>query len=206
MAKLYYKYGAMNSGKTMEILRTAHNYEENNFKVIVVKPSIDKKGSSTIVSRSGASRTVDYLVTPNELVSFLIRDDNPKVILADEAQFFSKEQIEDLWLLTKEKDIKIFCFGLKTDFLVNSFPGSKRLFELADKMEEITTLCECGEKAMFNLRKVNGEPVFDGEQVAIDGFDSVTYIPVCGNCYIKKFNESIEKGFTKKRKIFKGDE
>ncbi len=202
--KLYYKYGAMNSGKTMEILRTAHNYEENGFKVILVKPSSDKKGNRNIVSRIGSSREVDYLVLENELVSELIKNDTPKVILADEAQFFTKEQIEDLWLLTKEKDIKVFCYGIKTDFQTNSFPGSKRLFELADKIEEITTLCECGEKAMFNLRMINGKPTFDGSQVAIDGFDNVTYMPVCGNCYITKFNNS-QKGLTRK-KIFRGDE
>ena len=202
--KLYYKFGAMNSGKTMEILRTAHNYEENGYKVIVVKPSFDKKGNKNIISRMGAAREVDYLVGENELVSELIKDDNPKVILADETQFFSKEQIEDLWLLTKEKEIKVFCYGLKTDFQTNSFPGAKRLFELADKIEEITTLCECGEKAMFNLRKENGVPVFDGSQVAIDGFEDVTYEPVCGNCYINKFKNS-NKGMTR-TKIFKGDE
>ena len=201
--KLYFKYGAMNSGKTIEILRTAHNYEENGFKVIVVKPSIDKKGGKSIVSRIGSSRVVDYLVSKDQLVSSLIKNDNPKVILVDEAELFTKRQIEDLWLLTKERDISVFCYGLKSDFKTLSFPGAKRLFELADKMEEITTLCECGEKAMFNLRMINGVPVFDGDQVAIDGFDDVTYVPVCGNCYINKFNNSKEALAGKK--IFEGD-
>lgn len=201
MGKLFYKYGVMNSGKTIELLRTAYNYEENGFKVIVIKPSEDKKGNKSIVSRVGFSREVDYLIAKNELVSNLINDEI-KVILVDEAQFFSKKQIEDLFLLTKERDIIVFCYGLKSDFRTNSFPGSVRLFELADKIEEITTLCRCGKKAVFNLRKQNNEPIFDGTQVAIDGFCEITYEPVCGKCYIKEFNKSVEKGFTKNKKIF----
>ncbi len=200
--KLYFKYGAMNSGKTMEILRTAHNYEENNFKVIVVKPFCDKKGKDLIISRVGCSRKVDFLLKENEYVSTLIANLKTDVILVDEAEFLSRDQINDLWLLTKMNNIVVFCYGLKSDFKTNSFPGSIRLFELADKIEEITTLCECGNKAMFNLRKINGIPVFEGDKIAIDGFSNVTYSPVCGECYIKKFNEAKEKGITKQKKIF----
>lgn len=198
MAKLYYKYGAMNSGKTFEILRTAYNYEENGYNVLVVKPSVDKKGEQNIVSRIGMKRKVDFLITPDELISDIIKEHSVKVILADEAQFFTKEQIDDLWKIAKIKNIPVFCYGLKTDFQTKSFPGSLRLFELADKMEEITTLCNCGEKAMFNLRKDNEIPTFSGDQVSIDGFDNITYEPVCGSCYIKYMEE--DKKLTRRQK------
>ena len=206
MADLKFIYGAMNSGKTIDILRTSHNYEEKGFKTIIVKPTIDKKGDWDIVSRIGIKRKVDFLISSKELVSNSIKEINPKVIFADEAQFFSKEQIDDLWMIAKEKDIIVLCYGLKNDFKSLLFPGSKRLIELADHIEELTTLCECGEKATFNLKKLNNEPIFFGEQVAIDGFDEVTYDAVCGSCYLKKYNEAYKKGLTKTRKIFKEEE
>lgn len=193
MKKLYYKYGTMNSGKTLEILRTAYNYEENGFKVLIVKPSKDKKGNDEIISRNGAHRKVDYRLTEDMLLSEQVKLDEVNAILVDEAQFLSPKQVEDLWMITKNKDIVVFCYGLKTDFQTHAFPGSIRLFELADKTEEITTLCSCGNKGMFNLRLINNEPVFDGDQVAIDGFDNVTYIPVCGYCYINNLNKAKEK-------------
>ena len=205
MGKLHFKYGTMNSGKTFEILRTAHNYEENGYKVIIIKPSVDLKGEKSIVSRVGMKRDVDYLITPSMKISS-IYDGSAQVILADEAQFFTKKQIDDLWLLTKNKDVTVFCFGLKTDFLSNSFPGSRRLFELADKIEEVTTLCKCGNKAMFNLRMLNGNPIFDGDQISIDGFGDVTYAPVCGLCYIKKFEIAKKNNKTNKKELFEQEE
>ena len=183
--KLYFKYGAMNSGKTMEILRTAHNYEENGYKVLIVKPFCDTKGNDFIVSRVGVSRHVDYLLKQNELLSDVIKQDYPTVILVDEAQFLSKEQIDDLWLITKNLDIDVFCYGLRTNFRLEGFPGAIRLFELADVMEELVTICECGRKAKFNARVVDGEYILHGEQVAIDGIDA-SYEVLCGNCYLKK--------------------
>lgn len=184
MAKLYFMYGAMNSGKTLEILRTAHNYEENGYKVTIIKPSIDKKGNKAITSRVGFEREVDFLITPKESIFSILIDNPIKAILADEAQFFTEKQIEDLWKITKELNIPVYCYGLKTDFQTKSFPGSKRLFELCDKISEVSTICRCGEKAMFNLRKDKGIPTFNGDQVSIDGFDEITYEPVCGSCYI----------------------
>lgn len=201
MKKLYFKYGAMNSGKTMEILRTAYNYEENGFKIVLIKPSIDLKGNDYIVSRNGSKRKVDYKILPDKLPSDVIDFTDIDAILVDEAQFLSKEQVDDLWLITKEKDIIVFCYGLKSDFMTNGFPGSIRLFELADKIEEITTLCRCGNKAMFNLRKDDGMPVFDGDKIAIDGMKNITYEPVCGLCYLSEFNLSKNNGVQNK-KIF----
>lgn len=182
--KLYFKYGAMNSGKTMEILRTAHNYEENGYKVLLVKPKCDTKGEDYIVSRVGMKRKVDYLLEKDELISSLNLED-VKLILVDEAQFLSRNQVDDLWILTKKSDITTFCYGLKSDFKTNAFPGSMRLFEVADKLEEIATLCSCGAKATFNMRLVDGKCMFDGNQVVIDGTSNVTYIPVCGKCYLE---------------------
>lgn len=202
MKKLYFKYGAMNSGKTYEILRTAHNYEENGYKVMIVKPFCDKKGENSIVSRVGLSRQVDILLKEDEFVSNFIEDNVPTVILVDEAEFFTKEQIDDLLFITRKKDIDVFCYGLKTDFRTKAFPGAIRLFELCDKIEEMSTLCKCGEKANHNLRFVDDVPVFEGDQVAIDGFSNVTYRPVCSNCYINYYEEANNKGLVRQR-IFK---
>lgn len=201
MGKLHFKYGAMNSGKTFELLRTAHNYEENGYKALIIKPSIDLKADKNIISRVGIKKEVDYLIEPDTDIN-KIYDSLVKVILVDEAQFLTKKQVEDLWLLTRNNDLTVFCYGLKTDFLTNSFPGSKRLFELADKIEEITTLCKCGNKAMFNLRMLNGNPIFDGDQISIDGFGDVTYIPVCGLCYIEKFENAKKRNRTNKKELF----
>lgn len=185
MAKLYFRYGAMNCGKTTLLLQVAHNYEEKGLKVIVIKPKIDKKGGMNIVSRLGVERKVDYLIE-NENISDLIDFKNLACILVDEVQFFNKEQIMDLWKITKLKDIPVICYGLRTDFKANLFEGSKELFAKADELEELITICKCGKRAKFNARVINGEYVFDGESVAIDGFDDVTYEPMCGKCYIKK--------------------
>lgn len=201
MGKLHFKYGAMNSGKTFELLRTAHNYEENGYKALIIKPSIDLKADKNIISRVGIKKEVDYLIEPDTDIN-KIYDSSVKVILVDEAQFLTKKQVEDLWFLTRNNDLTVFCYGLKTDFLTNSFPGSKRLFELADKIEEITTLCKCGNKAMFNLRMLNGNPIFDGDQISIDGFGDVTYIPVCGLCYIDKFENAKKRNRTNKKELF----
>lgn len=153
MKKLYFKYGTMNSGKTFEILRTAHNYEKNGYKALIVKPIIDKKENDKIISRVGLSKKVDYLLGENELLSKEVSLKDISAILVDEAQFLSEKQVDDLWKISKFNDINVFCYGLKSDFQTKSFIGSRRLFELADKLEEVTTLCKCGNKAMFNLRK-----------------------------------------------------
>lgn len=174
MGKLYFKYGAMGSGKTIELLRTIYNYERGNFKTVLFKPLIDTKGDDNIVSRMGLSRKVDVLLANDAKVTTYI-DAKTKTIFIDEAQFLTKEQVEELWLLTKERDLIVFCYGIKQDFLTNMFPASKRLLELADKIEEIPTLCKCGKKATFSLRKLNNRPVFEGEQISIDGFFDVTY-------------------------------
>ena len=186
MAKLYFRYGAMNCGKTTVLLQVAHNYEEKGLNVIVVKPSVDKKGGDNLVSRLGIERKVDILLKPNEKLKNLINLEDINCILVDEAQFLEEEQVKELWMITKLYGIPVICYGLRTTFRGNFFVGSKTLMELSDELEELVTICKCGKKAKFNVRKVNGKIVSDGEDVAIDGFDNVTYESMCGKCYINK--------------------
>ena len=195
MAKLYFRYGAMNCGKTTSLLQVAYNYKERGMNVLVLKPSIDKKGGKSVVSRLGSSREVDYLVTPDESIIDLVHDDvNEKkqklsCILVDEAQFLQPKQVEDLFELSAMEDIPVICYGLRTDFKLNGFPGSIRLLELATDIEELKTICSCGSKAIFNARYVDGEFCLDGEQVAIDGMNNVTYKSMCPKCYYEKINK-----------------
>ncbi len=186
MAKFIFRYGAMNCGKTMHLLQTAHNYNENNLNVVVIKPAIDAKGGTSIVTRIGLKRKVDVLLKAKDDVMNKVNLNNIACILVDEAQFLQPNQVEDLWKISKLKDIPVICYGLRTTFKSKFFVGSKPLMELADDLEELVTICSCGSKAKFQGRKVNGEFVTDGAEVAIDGFNNVTYEPLCGKCYIEK--------------------
>ena len=187
MAKLYFRYGAMNSGKSTALLQVAHNYEERGMQIVLIKPSIDTKGNSRIVSRLGAARDVDILLAPHESIMSHMTPDKPNAIIVDEAQFLDPDQVDELYMITKEYDIPVLCYGLRTDFQTRGFPGSTRLLEIADDIEELKTICRCGRKATFNMRFVNGKPTFSGDQVAIDnGTDNITYESVCGMCYIRK--------------------
>lgn len=188
VAKLYFRYGAMNSGKSTAVLQVAHNYEERDMHVLLIKPAIDTKGNDQIVSRLGAKRSVDLLATPDIDIFKVIKQydkDVEKVgcILCDEAQFFTTEQIDQLLKVTTDLNIPVICYGIRTDFKTKLFIGSTRLFELAHTLEELKTICRCGKKAVFNGRKINGIFVFEGTQVAIDGQDSVQYESLCANCY-----------------------
>lgn len=186
MSKLYFRYGAMNCGKTTSLLQVAHNYEERGMKVVLIKPSIDTKANDSVSSRIGVERKVDHLVSPEEnLKGYLnLLVGNTSCVLVDEAQFLSESQVEELFVFSKLTNIPVICFGLRCDFRTNLFPGSKRLFELADEIEELYTICRCGRKARSNARIVNGEFTLDGDQVAIDG--DVEYESLCGKCYLTK--------------------
>lgn len=188
MAKLHFRYSAMNAGKTTILLQTAYNYEERNQKVLIIKPSIDTKGGRKVVSRIGLSRDVDYLISPDDSILDKIGDclNWVNCILVDEAQFLRKSQVEELYYITKLYNIPVIAFGLRTDFRTNGFEGSIRLLELADALEEMPTICSCGKKARFNARKVNGEFTSDGDSVVIDGTQNVEYESLCGSCYIEK--------------------
>lgn len=190
MAKLYYRFGAMNSGKSSILMQIAHNYNENDKKVVVIKSSIDTKGDDCLESRIGIKRKVDLLIDKDEYLEPYYdkwETDNVSCILVDECQFLSAKQVEDLWIATKLLDIPVICYGLKTDFQSHLFEGSKRLFELADDIEELSTICSCGKKARFNARFVNGKFTTEGDSILIDGStESVEYKPLCGKCYILK--------------------
>ncbi len=189
MAKLYFRYGAMNSGKTTALIQVAHNYEERGMNILLLKPFTDTKGADTIVSRIGASRKVDYLLYPGTDVFELVKEENARrtisCVLCDEAQFLTTEQAEQLYMVTVMQKIPVIAYGLRADFLNRGFPGSTRLLELAHTIEELKTICTCGKKAMINARMVNGEYVFKGEQVAIDGEQSVEYRSLCPECYYR---------------------
>ena len=162
MAKLYFRYGAMNSGKTTALMQVAYNYKERGMRVLILKPAIDTKGQDSIISRLGISCKVDQLVTPEMDVVELVRANEAThgkiaCVLCDESQFFTPEQADQLFLVTVDLGIPVICYGLRADFMMRGFPGSTRLLEIAHTIEELKTICACGRKAICNGRKVNGE-------------------------------------------------
>lgn len=193
MAKLHFKYGTMNSGKSIDLMRTAYNYEEMGYNVLVLKPLIDTKGLDKLDSRIGMKRKVDILIPENSLILPLIINKISKklaCIFVDEAQFLSKEQIDNLFIITKKLNIPVICYGLRNNFKMEGFEGSVRLLEIAEELEEIKTLCHCGEIARYVGRKVDGKFQSDGCEVVIDGENINTeYIPLCGKCYLEKVKE-----------------
>ncbi len=190
MAKLYFKFGAMNCGKTTMLLQVAHNYNENDKQVVIIKSSIDTKADNEIESRIGLRRKVDILIDHDKSLEPYFnqwKKQDVACILVDEAQFLSTKQVEELWIYSKIEDTPVICFGLKTDFQSNLFEGSKRLLELADEIEENSTICSCGKRAKFNARFINHEFTLEGDSVLIDGSQKeVEYKPMCGKCYVKK--------------------
>ena len=198
MAKLYFLYGAMNSGKTTALLQVAFNYKERGMRVLILKPSIDTKGSDCIVSRLGVRCKVDQLVTPEMNIIELVRADcaahgAPACVLCDESQFFTAEQAEQLFLVTVDLNIPVICYGLRADFMTRGFPGSTRLLELAHTIEEMKTICACGRKATCNGRKINGEYVFEGDQVAIDMQGDVEYQSLCPQCWYREYRNYLNR-------------
>ncbi|MBQ9019095.1 MAG: thymidine kinase [Bacilli bacterium] len=192
MSKLYFRYGAMNCGKSSSLMQVAHNYEENNKKVVVIKSIIDTKGEKFLESRIGLKRKVDILLKEKESLKKHYSKLNNEIscILVDEAQFLTPKQVEELWDITKKLNIPVICYGLKVDFKSNLFAGSKRLIELADELEELITICSCGKRAKFNARYVDNNFTLDGKEVLIDGSKSnVIYKPLCGKCYLKELEK-----------------
>ena len=194
MAKLYFFYGAMNSGKTTRILQCDFNYKEKGMRAIIMKPKTDTKGNDKIVSRIGASKKVDYLIDSDEDIFELIVNEYNHVdlILVDEAQFLSVRQVNQLMDIVIDLDIPVMCYGLRTDFKANGFPGARRLLEIAHELVEIKTICECGKKAMFNVRLVDGKVVTEGDSVAIDGEGDVTYTVACSKCFRMKTRKKFD--------------
>ena len=192
MSKFYFRYGAMGCGKTAVLLQVIFNYEQKGMQALLLKPKTDTKGNNKVKSRIGLSRKVDYLISENDNLNEL-KLDNISAIIVDEAQFLTPKQVEELYEITKFKDIPVICYGLRCDFRMQPFIGTSRLLELADKIEEIKTICKCGKKATQNLRLKNNEPIFEGNQLLIDeSTEDYTYESVCGKCYLelKKAKES----------------
>ena len=184
MSKLYFNYGAMNSGKSTALLQVAHNYEQQGMKVLIIKPAIDTKAEDRVSSRLGIERKVDILLTKSDRIVNEMKD-VPNAILVDEAEFLTRKQVDELYAITKEYDVPVLCYGLRTDFQSKGFEGATRLLELADDIKELKTICKCGSKATHNLRLVNNVPTFVGKQVEIDNQETVEYESVCGKCYLK---------------------
>ena len=184
MAKLYFKYGAMGSSKTAQALITKFNYEERGMKVWLIKPATDTRdGDDVIKSRIGLlSRCTPILASDSIYETFKDQHGDVDVIIADECQFFPPEQIDECRRIVDEYSIPVLCFGLRTDFLTHTFPGSARLFEIADSIAEIKTICECGSKATVNARiGDDGKVVTAGDQVCLGGNDR--YVAMCYKCW-----------------------
>ena len=192
MAKLYFKYGAMGSSKTAQALITKYNYEENDLKVWLMKPSTDvRDGAATLRSRIGLEAQVEVVSPETDILKRFVgeKEGNCDVIIVDECQFLTEEQIDQLRAIVDEHNIPVMCFGLRTDFQTKLFPGSLRLMEVADTIQEIKTICDCGAKATVNAR-IDGEGhiVTQGAQVVLGGNDS--YIAMCHKCYVRGIREN----------------
>ena len=189
MAKLYFKYGAMGSSKSAQALITQFNYEELGMSVWLIKPSTDTRdGADIIRSRIGLERRARVIAPEQDIREEYRREGKHDVIIADEAQFFTPEQIDQLRCLVDTEDLPVLCFGLRTDFLTHFFPGARRLMELADSITEIKTVCACGRKATVNARiDQQGRIITQGDQVLLGGNDS--YVAMCHKCWKQKIVE-----------------
>ena len=182
MAKLYFRYGAMDSAKTLNLLAVAHNYRKQGKRVVLAKPALDDRfGDRHVASRAGLREQADLLLEPDTVLS-LAAFDEVDCILVDEAQFLSPAVVDQLRMITLRLNVPVICYGLRTDFQTRGFPGSIRLMEVADSIEEVKVTCQqCGRKAVFNLRTVGGRPVTEGAQVSLGDED---YQPVCWHHYV----------------------
>lgn len=192
MAKLYFKYGAMGSSKTAQALITKYNYEENDLKVWLIKPSADARdGKNILRSRIGLEAAVEMIPPETDIYQLYLstKKDICDVIIVDECQFLTPVQVDELRAVVDDEGIPVMCFGLRTDFQTKLFPGSHRLMEVADSILEIKTICDCGAKATVNARiDGNGHIVTQGAQVFLGGNDS--YIAMCHRCYIRGIREN----------------
>ncbi|RTE09126.1 thymidine kinase [Paenibacillus whitsoniae] len=192
MAKLYFRYGTMNSGKSIEVLRVAHNYEEQGKKVLLLTSVVDDRfGVGKVTSRIGMDKTAIAVDAQLDMRALAERE-RPNCILVDEAQFLNKEQVGVLIDIVDELDIPVIAYGLRADFMGQLFEGSNALLAAADTIEEIKTVCwYCDKKAIMNMRCKDGEPIFHGEQIQIGGNES--YVPVCRKCYAAKRKNAVHE-------------
>jgi thymidine kinase len=180
----------MNCGKSTALIQVDYNYRERNMNTVIIKPEADTKGSDTVLSRLNVERTADILATSKDNLYVKIENWQKErapvhCVLVDEAQFLTHSQVDQLFKVAVIQDISVICYGLRTDFQLNGFEGSARLLLLAHSIEELKTICKCGQKAIANGRKIEGRFVFEGAQVAIEGEASVDYESLCARCYFK---------------------
>ncbi|MBR2056371.1 MAG: thymidine kinase [Clostridia bacterium] len=195
MAKLYFKFGAMGCSKTAQALITKFNYEERGMKVLLVKPSTDNRdGATTVRSRIGLH--AEAITVPENVDLYdLYKDENSdcNVIIVDECQFLHPDQVDQLSRVVMDFDVPVLCFGLSTDFLTHLFPGSRRLFEIADSIQEIKSVCKCGDKATVNARlDDHGNVVFSGDQLCLGGNER--YVAMCKKCWLKARRDQEARG------------
>lgn len=194
MAKLYFKFGAMGCSKTAQALITKFNYEERGMKVMLIKPSVDNRDGATVIkSRIGLSENgITVSITDNLYELYRTEHGDCNVIIVDECQFLTPEQVDQLGDVVIDFNVPVLCFGLATDFTTHLFPGSRRLFEIAESISEIKSVCKCGAKATVNARLDDeGNVLFKGEQVCIGGNDR--YVAMCRRCWLKKKAEQEKK-------------
>ena len=193
MSKLFFRYGAMNSGKSTAMLQVAYNYEERDQRVVLVKSSVDTKGDDQIVSRLGVTRRADLLLSPGQDLRAALQtlsaqrselSDGVACVLIDEAQFLTPEQVDQALAIAVLDMIPVVAFGIRTDFRTKAFPGSQRLMEVAHSLQEMKTICRCGNKAIFNARFGEQGIIRQGEQVMIDG-EYARYEALCARCYLE---------------------
>ncbi len=187
MAKLYFRYGTVGSAKTMNLLAVAHNYTQQEKRVLLIKPKVDTRfGVDIIKSRTGLFKTADLLVGDDTQLTFDIFE-GIDCVLVDEAQFIAPHIVDFLHELAISKNVPVICYGLRTDFKTRFFAGSQRLMELADSIEEVKTTCfYCDRKAVFNMKLLNGVPTTEGPQIDLGAEEK--YLPVCKSCYSTKVN------------------
>ena len=195
MAKLYFKYGVMGCSKTAQALITKFNYEERNMSVLLMKPALDTRDGAAVV-RSRIGLESEALAVPADCDLYALYSEKYRgiqVIIVDECQFLTPEQVDELSQIVIDYDIPVLCFGLRTDFLTHLFPGSRRLLEIAESITEIKSICACGAKATVNARfDEKGHILFSGEQVVLGGNDR--YLAMCRGCWLKRKKEQEEKG------------
>ena len=193
MAKLYFRYGAMGCGKTMQLLQVAFNYEERGMKVCVIKPATDTKADTKIATRIGPERETDFCFSREEDLFEKIKAEyrGVRCVLVDEAQFLMPKQADELMLVVAKLDIPVMAFGLRINFRQTDggFEGATRLLQIADDIAEIKTICECGKKAVRNTRFLDDKLVTEGPDILIDGTSKIEYRALCFKCYLKYLEE-----------------
>jgi thymidine kinase len=187
----------MNCGKSTALIQVDYNYRERSMNTMIIKPETDTKGNDKVISRLGVERTADILSTPDnnlyEIIEKWQREKGPfHCVLVDEAQFLTYSQVDQLFEVAVIQEIPVICYGLRTDFLLNGFEGSARLLLMAHSIEELKTICKCGQKAVANGRRIGGKFVFEGAQVAIEGEADVVYESLCATCYFN-YKKEYEK-------------